>query len=1722
MFVIALRNPLRFGSLVVAALLLSAASLAGLTPQAQPGARPVQPIEPPQKVSPELRAAGQMFLENRGQWNPVALFASRTPGVDTWVTREGLRYDFYTVVDTGNGGTIRRGHVVQMDFDGMIGSRTPEGIGAARYGTDFINWSDQVRVRGAKRYAEAYVRNLYPGIDLRTYVEQSQPRYDLIVAPGADPSLVRMTFKGHEGLRIASDDSIAITTSLGAVYHRGLMAFQGNGQARREVPVRFRVLDHNTVGLMVGAYDRSKPLVIDPLVYGTLFGGDGGADVVTAAASDNAGNVYVAGATVAYDFPITIGPYGVNLKDTRDAYLSSLQGDAYDVSYVAYVGGVGDDYAKFLQIDQYGSVWMAGETTSIRYPRDIEQTIDVVPENGKAPSFGNYQLRYGGATTELIPFNASAATVQNELNNLPTAPPGGFTVTAENATLPGADPGPYNRYRIIAIGRELTPVTIRSRMNPYRAVRDEFDPFTQSIEMQYPANQYWFAPNSGNFTITYTPLSGNAETTGPIPYNANGAMVDAALRALAAIPDADNPPNFTLTCMGGPLPFVPVRVTFGGTDAAWSAPQNLLTINNAPTAPPGVIPMGSGQYQISNGPLKGFFTRFAASASTILDPITNELAAFSGAVLDAPSIDKRGVTGFQIRQVATATGPVEIVMAGNTTGPQPGIVGPKPGGRDGFVLRWTYNQGAKTLSAVDGTRSKYVGGTGTDYLTGMALDADGSIYVAGSVEYDGNLVTGPTSPVFQTTTGVFANGNLLRNSDAYVRKYDTSGNIQYSALIGGSGYDEADGLAVDALGNAYLTGVARSFNFPRTPGSFGQQFSPSPVVFVTKVNPNASQILYSTNLNSSGWVTPRGIVVDSRGNAYVGGIVGFTKVGPPDAPTIPSRIVTTPIAPAVPGQEAAIDATYTAGDRQWVPAAGPPRGPSSTTEGFLTVLNSTATGLLYSSYIGQDGSEDVLGLNVDRSGSVWVSGFTTFAAVNFPVDPGLGPPQPRVMDNTLANFPPVAGGTPGLPDGYLSPLAFKHTPDITGDGFVFKMRVALPILQSVSLSPDQIAGGLGAFSTGTVSLRSPAPAGGTQVTVRVLNPSVARLSRIGGPTSLRLTIPAGATTATFEVYSNRVLVPSFCDIRAELDSDYLISRLNVRPWLDAFSLSSDSVSGGNTTTGTVTLFQPAPAGGVNVLLSTDTPNLVSFPLATITVPAGQQSITFDIDTVGVAANVTVNITTTVEGVGMTEPLTLLPASVIGVTFNPTSVNGGEDSIATVRLDGKAVAGAVMTLTQSGTPVNFPPSITLSDGDTEVSFTVNTYAVTGSNTSATITATLNGSSQSGTLLLESNQIQTLTLSATSVLGGSQVTGQVNLLRPAGASGFSIPIDNSNPTAGDVVPTTVVIAPGQTVGTFVVNTKGVAVTQTMTIRALKPGYFNASATLEVRALSFTLSLDPVTVTGSQSSTGTIQLAAGEVAPAGGVTFSLSSSNPAAASVPATVLVPAGQSKATFTVTTSAVTTDQNVLITATAAGGAQASRTLTVQAPGIISLSVQPSTPTGGAVATGTLVLNVAAPSGGLVISLSSSNTSAATVPASVTVPAGQTSASFPVTTYPVASDTSATITATRGSVMKSTTITVKVSVLLSLTLSPNVVRSGDTSLATLTSDQPAPAGGLVVTLTTDRPDLITMPATVLLPAGATSVQFNVVAGNVSRRVAPLITATLNSQSVSARLWIDPKP
>lgn len=380
----------------------------------------------------------------------------------------------------------------------------------------------------------------------------------------------------------------------------------------------------------------------------------------------------------------------------------------------------------------------------------------------------------------------------------------------------------------------------------------------------------------------------------------------------------------------------------------------------------------------------------------------------------------------------------------------------------------------------------------------------------------------------------------------------------------------------------------------------------------------------------------------------------------------------------------------------------------------------------------------------------------------------------------------------------------------------------------------------------------------------------------------------------------------------------------------------------------------------------------------------------------------------------------------------------------------------------------------------------------------------------TILLEG-----IVLGQAGVVSGSPVLGTVVISDPAPDSGLVVPLKSDNPAAASV-PDSVTIPAGQKTVAFVINTTTLIADTTVNISATLQGFTQSSPLKVASSLLSTLTLNPSKLNGGATSTGTITLSG--TAPAGGFTVALSSSNSALAAVPANVVVPAGASSANFNIATSPVGTNTFVTISG-ALGGANRSAVLNLLSGTLASISLTSTTAIGGVSVTGTVALTEAAPAGGALIGLTS-NIAAATVPASVTVPAGATTATFTILTSPVALLARATIAASYNLTTLNTILVVQPPIIASLALTPSTIQGGNPVTGTITLIGVAPTGGTVVTVSSSNAGVAQVPANVVVPEGTSTVTFTVTTVVVSSSKTLTIRGATGGVSITSTLTVTP--
>ncbi|MDZ4802075.1 MAG: SBBP repeat-containing protein [Bryobacteraceae bacterium] len=245
----------------------------------------------------------------------------------------------------------------------ISGEAKTGGVSNYLIGNNPANWKTGIPQFGRVRYHE-----LYPGVDLVYYGKDGALEYDLVVAPGADTSAIRLLVGGADKIELRAGE-LVLHTPQGEVVQGRPVVYQQIAGVRKAVDSQYRIGQNGQISFQLGAYDRSKELVIDPTIaYSVLFGGSA-SEQADAIAVDSTGAAYIAGQTLSTNL-VTVGPFQAALAGGSgvDAFVMKLNPAGTAVVYSTYLGGNGFDAAHGIAVDSAGAAYIVGETNSSAFP----------------------------------------------------------------------------------------------------------------------------------------------------------------------------------------------------------------------------------------------------------------------------------------------------------------------------------------------------------------------------------------------------------------------------------------------------------------------------------------------------------------------------------------------------------------------------------------------------------------------------------------------------------------------------------------------------------------------------------------------------------------------------------------------------------------------------------------------------------------------------------------------------------------------------------------------------------------------------------------------------------------------------------------------------------------------------------------------------------------------------------------------------------------------------------------------------------------------------------------------------------------------------------------------------------------------------------------------------------------------------------------------------------
>jgi hypothetical protein len=594
-------------------------------------------------------------------------------------------------------------------------------------------------------YARVKYENVYPGVDLVYYGNQRQLEYDFVVAPGADPKAIRLELDGLVGatrrvapdgrgsaspLQIDSTGDLVIQTDDGEVRFHKPVVYQienlkSKTQNRQFLDGRYVLRARSSanpksrienpkyeVAFEIAKYDARRPLVIDPVLsYSTYLGGSG-TDQAKFVAVDGSGNAYLIGDTTSGDFPVypLTNPLQRTSGGATDVFVTKLNPLGTALVYSTYLGGSGDDnandYGGGIVVDSDGYAYITGRTNSTDFPT-------FPPLDGTGPYQSANKGGYDAFVTKLDP-TGSALVYSTYLGGSYNDFGGGIAIDSSgNAYVTGQTQSSSD----FPLLNPLQPASGGSSDAFVASLDATGSALNYSTYLGGSADDFGFGiavDSSGNAYVTGRTLSSDFPTANAFQ-SSFGGLEDAFVAKVAA----GGAPLLYSTYLGGSAEDGAVGIAIDTSNnayvAGWTYSSDFPTVK----------------------PLQGSFAGVRDAFIAKVNPAGSALvySTFAGGSSDdvgySMAVDSSGnayVTGYTSSTNFPTASPLE-----DTNG----------GGLDAFVAKVN---GAGSVLIF----STYLGGTGDDSGTGIALDSSGDAYVAGATA----SINFPTaSPLEDTNAG---------------------------------------------------------------------------------------------------------------------------------------------------------------------------------------------------------------------------------------------------------------------------------------------------------------------------------------------------------------------------------------------------------------------------------------------------------------------------------------------------------------------------------------------------------------------------------------------------------------------------------------------------------------------------------------------------------------------------------------------------------------------------------------------------------------------------------------------------------------------------------------------------------------------------------------------------------------------------------------------------------
>jgi hypothetical protein len=283
------------------------------------------------------------FEANHGQFVPGVLYAARGPQYSVVIDHQGASLHL-------DDATLR------LQMIGASANSHIEAIDELRAKSSYFIGNDQSKWRNnIPNFGRVRQASVWPGIDAIYYGNGKQLEYDLVVAPGADPSRIALRFRGAKHVALDDEGRLHLRVGNREVIQNAPVVYQTIGGARQEIAGRY-VVDGSRIRFRIAGYDHGQPLIIDPvLVYSTYFGQTGGEAYIHSAV-DPAGNLFI----TAYPGIKTLATLQFSPGGGSDISVAKFSPDGQTLLFSIYFGSSGLDYPRGIATDPAGNVYVSG------------------------------------------------------------------------------------------------------------------------------------------------------------------------------------------------------------------------------------------------------------------------------------------------------------------------------------------------------------------------------------------------------------------------------------------------------------------------------------------------------------------------------------------------------------------------------------------------------------------------------------------------------------------------------------------------------------------------------------------------------------------------------------------------------------------------------------------------------------------------------------------------------------------------------------------------------------------------------------------------------------------------------------------------------------------------------------------------------------------------------------------------------------------------------------------------------------------------------------------------------------------------------------------------------------------------------------------------------------------------------------------------------------------